>query len=504
MSSSFKKLKSIASDIHRLAQKRKIVFVSGNFNILHPGHMRLLQFAMQFKAFLVIAVQSDKLAGDSVWIHQDLRLEAVRIIGGVNYAFLLDDPPEDAIRIIQPNIVIKGKEHENRFNPETEAVKSYGGKIIFSSGDVVFSSVELLRREYFHLNTPVIRQDFDYLARHNISRQDLLDLIRRFSKLKVLVIGDIIVDEYITCDPVGMSREEPTIVVTPISKERFIGAAAIVAEHAAALGAQTLFFSSSGKDDTAEYVKKELRTNQVINHIFPDESRPTTIKQRFRASGKNLLRLNILRQHEISKTLQLKILREVKKHLPHMDLLIFSDFNYGCLPQPLVEAISQECKKRHIPYVADSQSSSQVGDVSRFQNAELLTPTEHELRLAIQDKVSGMVIAAEKLRKKTSAANLLVTLGAEGVFIHKAVGKGWQNDRLPALNTNPKDVAGAGDSLLIASALTLAAGGNIWEAAYIGSIMAACQVSHVGNIPLSFSLIHEILQNMDRSESKIE
>ena len=103
-----------------------------------------------------------------------------------------------------------------------------------------------------------------------------------------------------------------------------------------------------------------------------------------------------------------------------VDLLIFSDFNYGCLPQSLVEAIVQECQQRHIPYVADSQSSSQVGDVSRFRNAEMLTPTEYELRLAIQDKVSGMVVAAEKLRRKTSAKNLLVTLGAEGCFIRNS------------------------------------------------------------------------------------
>ena len=108
-----------------------------------------------------------------------------------------------------------------------------------------------------------------------------------------------------------------------------------------------------------------------------------------------------------------------------------------------------------------------------------------------------MVVAAEKLRRKTSAANLLVTLGAEGVFIHKGVGQEWQNDRLPALNSNPRDVAGAGDSMLTAAALTLGVGGDIWEAAYIGSVMAACQVSHVGNIPLSVSLIQNILQEMD-------
>ena len=107
------------------------------------------------------------------------------------------------------------------------------------------------------------------------------------------------------------------------------------------------------------------------------------------------------------------------------------------------------------------------------------------MRTAIQDFRSGIVIAAEKLRSKTNANNVLITLGKDGLFIHSTDGNTWQNDQIPALNRNPQDISGAGDSLLIVTALSRASKADIWRSAYLGSIAAACQVSRLGNIPLS-------------------
>ena len=135
--------------------------------------------------------------------------------------------------------------------------------------------------------------------------------------------------------------------------------------------------------------------------------------------------------------------------------------------------------------VADSQSSSQIGDVSRFHGMTLLTPTEREARLAVQNFNDGLVVLAEQLRHKAGAHNLLVTLGAEGVLIHAGTADGFLTDRLPAMNHTPKDVAGAGDSLLAGAALALAAGADIWQSAYLGALGAACQVGRLGNCPLS-------------------
>jgi bifunctional ADP-heptose synthase (sugar kinase/adenylyltransferase) len=177
----------------------------------------------------------------------------------------------------------------------------------------------------------------------------------------------------------------------------------------------------------------------------------------------------------------------IKSTLSKTDLLVFSDFNYGCLPQSLVKEITDECKRRNILMVADSQSSSQIGDVSRFTDMMLLTPTEREARLAVRDFDSGLVVLAEKLRIKARAKNIVVTLGAEGLLAHVAAERSgeWLTDRLPALNQSVKDSAGAGDSLLISCAMAMSVGADIWQSLYLGSIAAACQVSRVGNMPLS-------------------
>jgi rfaE bifunctional protein kinase chain/domain len=284
-----------------------------------------------------------------------------------------------------------------------------------------------------------------------------------------------------------MSREEPTIVVTPLSSDRFVGGAAIVAAHAAALGAHVDFFSVTGDDEPAKFLGEKLKDYHVNAHLFTDDSRPTTLKQRFRTSGRSLLRVSHLRQHDITSPIRQLIIDEFKKIAPQTDLVIFSDFNYGFLPQGMVDAMAEICREHHILMVADSQSSSQTGDVSRFKNTALLTPTEHEARLAVRDAQSGLVILAEKLRKQADGKNLFLTLGEEGLLIH-AVGAtegSWETDRIPALNSSPKDVVGAGDSLLTGASLVLASGGSIWESAFIGSLAAACQVGRLGNIPLT-------------------
>ena len=200
-----------------------------------------------------------------------------------------------------------------------------------------------------------------------------------------------------------------------------------------------------------------------------------------------MLRVSHLRQQAISQEISKRILDAVKAVLPTTDILIFSDFNYGCLPQPLVDNVIDACKSGGVLMVGDSQSSSQVGDVSRFKNMMLLTPTEREARLAVGDFNSGLVVLSEKLREKSRAKNIIVTLGQEGLIAHAAknTDEEWLTDRLPALNTSPKDTAGAGDSLLACCSLSLAVGADLWQSMYLGSIAAACQVSRVGNIPLS-------------------
>ena len=475
-----------ADEIKKMAGiDKRIVFVSGNFNTLHPGHLRLLQFASECGDFLVLGVTNNNAEG--VLVPEELRLDGVRTISFVDYAFTLGASPEVFIQQLKPQIVVRGKEHEGHFNTEQSLVESYGGKLLYSSGEMRFSSVDLLKQEMLKPDLSSIIRPINFPERHGFTMADLRATVDKFKGFRVTVLGDTIVDEYIDCDPLGMSQEDPTIVVTPIHSESFVGGAAIVAAHARSLGADVRFISVLGKDSSAKFVDGKLLDYGVSAELFEDDNRPTTLKQRYRAAGKTLLRVSHLRQQAISQEIAGKILKAVKAALLTTDILIFSDFNYGCLPQSLVEEIVDACRSQKVLMVGDSQSSSQVGDVSRFKDMMLLTPTEREARLSLGDFDSGLVVLSEKLRKKSRAKNILITLGAEGLLAHasKTPNEEWLTDRLPALNTAPKDTAGAGDSLLACCSLSLAVGANIWQSMYLGSIASACQVRRVGNIPLS-------------------
>lgn len=466
-------------------KKNSTVFVCGNFNVLHPGHLRLLRFAKEQGDNLIVGVQSDKIAGASAYVPEQLRLEGIKSNNLVSDAFIIDETVPQVIKRLRPDIVVKGKEHESLDNPEISELEQYGGKLVFSSGETIFSSFDIISREFQSINSKTIHLPESYLARHRICPARLAKIVKDFGGLKICVIGDLIIDEYITCEPLGMSQEDPTIVVTPIDTIRFIGGAGIVAAHAAGLGAHVNFISIVGNDEDGSYAKRELIKLGVDAYLLVDDSRPTTLKQRYRSKGKSLLRVSKLHQGLISLELQKRITDSLEKIIANVDLLIFSDFNYGCLPQAMVDKIISLAQKNNIFVAVDSQSSSQIGDIGRYKGVNLITPTEREARISTRNKDSGLIVLAEELRSLTGASNVFLKMGEEGFIIHAPNSvEGWVSDRIEALNSSPKDVAGAGDSLLTAGSMALVTGATVWEAACLGAVAAALQVGRVGNTPL--------------------
>ena len=434
----------------------------------------------------MVAVQSDRLAGEYAHVPEDLRLEGVRSNVFVTESLLIDEPVEEVIERLRPDFVVKGKEHETRPNPELEVLSRYGGQLVFSSGEAVFSSVDLIRKDLMPIGRTVGPPPVEFLSRHGIDPSGVVSKINEFLALRVCVIGDLIVDEYLTCDPLGMSQEDPTLVVTPIDTQRFLGGSGIVAAHAAGLGAKTHYLSVSGNDEIGNYARGELDRLGVDAKLLVDETRPTTLKQRFRADGKTLLRVSHLHQGAVAAVAQEELLRRFSSVVPDCQLVVFSDFNYGCLPQSLVDDLVEVGREHGVMMAADSQSSSQIGDVSRFRGMQLLTPTEHEARVSLRNQQDGLVVLAEKLREDSQADNIILKLGSEGVLLHLESPTGVaETDRIPALNLSPRDPTGGGDALLVATAMAMAVGSTPWEASYIGAVAAAVQVSRTGNIPLT-------------------
>ena len=158
-----------------------MILVSGRFNVIHPGHTRLFNFAKEFGGVLVVAVECDKMAGEGAYVPENLRIEGVRNNVLVDQVVLLDEPIEKYVLKLKPNIVVKGKEFESKYNPEQKVLESYGGRLVFSSGESIFSSIELLKKEFNGSEQKkIIDIPIDYLKRHNIDKNALISKILLF------------------------------------------------------------------------------------------------------------------------------------------------------------------------------------------------------------------------------------------------------------------------------------------------------------------------------------
>ncbi len=473
----------------QLPKNGKIVFVSGYFNILHPGHLRMIYYAAEQGDRLVIGLIAKPEDHPSSTLPDNDRKVALQSISCVDDVIVMRHGLDVLLNDLRPEVVVMGPEHRGKNPAEESLVESYGGHVVYSSG----ASAPLAPNGETSSDSDTYRSNIlkpiGYLDRHQVTLEQLRRYVCGFKDLNLWVIGDTIIDEYAFCDAVGMSREDPTIVVRPLKSNFFLGGAGIVAGHARSLGANVTFATVTGKDEPADFAEDTLEKLDINGIVIRDEFRKTTHKKRYRAEGKTMLRVNNFTEQAIEEEAQQQIVAEFEKEAATIDAVIFSDFNYGILPQSLVETITDIARRHNILVAADSQTSSQIGDISRYHNTWLLTPTEREARVALQNSEDGIVNVAEQLRQKTEAQHIYITLGGDGLLIHttdvpEGSDEAWNNDRLPAMNQSPKDPAGAGDAMLVMSTLVLAGGGTIWEAAYLGSIASACQVGRVGNIPL--------------------
>lgn len=460
----------------------KIVFVYGNFNIIHSGHIRILEYAKKFGSKLIVGIFSDKIAGRSAYVNQKLRYNNIKNNILVDECFLINNSLNSYIKKIKPNYVVKGKEYEKIFNPEEKIIKKYGGKLIFSSGQNIFSSKKILDKELKN-NYSFIDHPKKFILRHEIDKQKIKKYFNKIKDLNIIVIGDTIVDDYIFCEAEGMSREDPALVVNPYKKDRYVGGAAIVASHAKSLGANVEFISIIGNDKDGSFLKKELSKKKIKCTFFNEEFKRTSVKTRYRHENKTLLRINNIDKASISVKTQNLIIDYVKNQKKKIHLVVYSDFNYGLLTQNLINKLNKHFLSKKISQVADCQSSSQLGNISKFKKMMLITPTEREARLSCNNYEDGLIILVKKLKNLSKAKNIILTLDKEGILIHPDTHqrKKYLNDKIEALNNNPVDVIGAGDSLFISSSLLLKSGANIWEASYFGSVCAAIQVSKLGN-----------------------
>lgn len=463
------------------------VLVHGNFEILHTGHIRLFLYAKEISEKLIVGLCTSGLESEEIRRRLDT-LESNPIIDEVVCYFQI----EELIGKIRPNAVIKGREFIGVENPEELLLASYGGQLIFSSGDssVLQSDVS---PSLFSKTLITKESTENFLRRNQISLDMLAHTLNTFETKRILVVGDVILDEYVDCVPVGLSQESSTLVAQPLSSKRYLGGAGIIAAHCSSLGAQTTLLTVLGTDSESEIVRTFCNDYKTTLREVRDSNSPTILKQRFVHGKQMLFRLNRFQAQGFSRNIRDELKSQFYNLVEGFDAVIFADFSYGVLNLEDIGDMVIRAKSLGVFVAADSQSSSQIGNLLKFKGANLICPTEHEARIEIRSQ-DGLIVLSHKLLKLVQSDCIFLKLGADGVIVS---GLKFKTDHISAMNENPVDVAGAGDSLIAASTLAFSTGASPYVAAFIGSLAAAIQVSRPGNQPISRSNIATLLDQLN-------
>jgi rfaE bifunctional protein kinase chain/domain len=485
-------------------RQQKVIMCHGTFDLVHPGHIRHLMYAKSKADVLIASLTCDAWIQKSdfrPFVPQDLRAMNLAALEVVDYVIIDQNPtPIENLKFLQPDYFAKGYEYrEGRIPPKTQeeldTLSSYGGEMIFTPGDVVFSSSKFIERCKPNLLTEKLATLMDS---EGITFDTLRGALEKFQGVRVHVVGDTIVDSYVHCAPISTgSSKTPTLSIRFERQVDYAGGAAVVAKHLRAGGAAVSFSTVLGDDDLKDFILADMAKCGIECRPVIDSTRVTTQKSAFIASGYRVLKYDrVDNRPVVGKTLE-----ELQETFASSDAdaFIFSDFRHGIFNRVTIPQLTA-CLPKGPLRVADSQVASRWGNILEFQGFDLITPNEREARFSLGDQDSVVRPLALELYKQANCKLLILKLGERGSITYR-----WAGDDVRAFFTLDSfaeevvDAVGSGDALLAYATLSLVAGQGEVVASILGSIAAGIACRHDGNWQVTPG---EIVERIDELEKR--
>ncbi|WJW74601.1 PfkB family carbohydrate kinase [Thiohalobacter sp. IOR34] len=468
-------------------QGRRLVLCHGTFDLLHIGHVRHLQRARQEGDVLMVTVTADAHVNkgpDRPVFPQALRAENLAALECVDLVAI--NHAETAVNVLEalrPDVYVKGSDYAQAADDltgnirlERAAVERHGGRIFFTQ-EITSSSTRLLN-DNFGVFPEETRTYLDrFKAAHSL--QDVLAALRALGRLKVLVVGDAIIDEYHYTTSLGQTGKGNVLAVRYQNEERFAGGAIAVANHIAGFaGEVTLLCGLGGRESHEDFIRSRLNQEVRTRFLINPEAR-TLVKRRYIGDDDAKLFEVYFHDRDVtSPELGAEACDWLAAHLQDFDAVVVPDFGNGFIDDGMVSALSGAA-----PFLAVNTqlNSGNRGYhvITRYPRADFVSLNEPELRMAASDRSGSIEALAERIAGTLGCRQLAVTRGTRGVAIWD--GEAGRMHRVPALASRVVDRIGAGDAFLSLAGLAAAAGLPADLAAFIGSVAAALDVQIVCN-----------------------
>lgn len=466
----------------------KIVQCHGVFDLIHPGHIKHIEEAKKQGDKLVVTLTADRFVNKGPgrpFFNETLRSETLAALSAVDYVALNDTSDAvSCIKKIMPDIYVKGIEyadHEKdvtgKISEEVSAVEEVGGFVHYTN-DIVFSSSSLINT--FFDNSPEVR-GFLNAFKKCYSIDELLNIVASLENLKVLVVGDAIIDEYQYVEPLGQSGKGLHMAAKLLDKELFLGGSLIIARHIAEFSSQVTLLTSIGNNCPHKaFIIDELGSGVRKEFIYLEDKITLTKRRYVLKDGVNLSKLfETYSSNEalLSEKQTNDVISYLEHHGRDFDLVIAADFGNGFTNTKIIDALSKT--KAFLAVNTQTNSGNRgYNVVTNYKRADFISLNEPELRLAAHDRVSDLEDVMENIKKRINFSKISVTRGVKGVICFDETN---QITQIPALTTHVIDRIGAGDSYLSLASMCLAKGCTIEVASFFGSIAAAIDVQIIGN-----------------------
>jgi rfaE bifunctional protein nucleotidyltransferase chain/domain len=475
----------LTADLRR--NHKKVVHCHGVFDLLHVGHLRYFEEAKAMGDVLIVTLTTDRYVNKGSHrpaFPEQLRAEFLAALECVDFVAINPTPTAvEAIQALKPDIYAKGPDYKNAaadltggIVEEENAVRSCGGRLAFTTG-VTFSSTALINRHIGILPQEVHSYLADFAERYPADR--IIDHFQQARKLKVLLIGEPIIDEYMYCDAIGKSSKEPTMVVKRLSHEMFAGGILAAANHVASFCDEVAVIGQLGTDNSHEaFIEGKLRPN--IRRLFVHRpNSPTIVKRRI---VENYFFLKLLEIYEfndapLSPAEDEDVCQMLMEHVPNYDLVIVIDFGHSMLTERARRIIRE--RSRFLAVNAQCNAGN-LGHhaLSRYKHVDYMTATLNEIRIESRDRHGDIHDLAPQIYDTLQCKRLAVTNGRSGCL---CLGPGEGPFEVPAVAGKVVDRIGAGDAFLSVSSLLAAQGAPMEMVGFAGNAAGALAVATVAN-----------------------
>ena len=471
---------------------RTIVHCHGVFDLLHVGHLRHFAAAKRYGDLLVVSITTDEHVNkgpDRPAFPTELRAEMLQALEPVDWVTFVAGPSaEPAIEAIRPDVYVKGGEYDQpskditgKITHEQALVERCGGRIEFTY-DITFSSSNLLNSRFQILDEPARV----YLERLRDAGGEALiaDYLAKIEQLKVVIVGETIVDHYCYVSPIGKSAKENIIATLHRDEEHFAGGVIAAANHLAALCPASQVVTILGDPAAGENFEDLVRQRYALEGepmIIYRPGGPTVQKTRFVEPTyvHKLFELYRMDDSPLPPAVRDRFHESLTECISQADAVIVCDFGHGLINSETVQILQQ-----HSKFLAVNAQTN-AGNIgynlaTKYRQADLLCIDAMEARLAAQDKHCTLEeIAGEVLPDLVDCPNIIVTHGKSGCYT--SGGTKGEVFHIPAFRRNVVDTVGAGDAFFVIAAPFVAAGAPCDLAGFVGNVAGAMKVGVLGH-----------------------